>query len=157
MKIFYDIIKHIVFDVTSTDVSQTCKYQIVIYQIVNRKHVVLVSFCYEDLINNFTSEKEVVEKTEIYDEDFSVRRVNTNIRIYISEKGEANDEKIELEFDGKELKCISHLNPLVYIRRSAFNNYEYIEKTILDTVSEHEDSIEKLIKKVKEIIQALKS
>lgn len=143
---------------------QAVKNQVIIFKIENYKHIPLVSFCLEDLKNYGGYCEDVVEMYE----DLEINKdSNGDIKILFQTpmliKGHPGQNSLFIfkteekqlysthPIQGKDI--ISNTDPAIRdkIKKAKFNNYNYIEKTILDRVQIQEEIIGQLINQVKKL------
>lgn len=137
---YFDICPYKIFDINNEDAE---KHQIIIYKIEDLTHKPLVSFCLEDLCSGDTT-----SEVEIYIEGTTVN--NHGIQVYISIPNSP-----VLIFQNNELFYFIDDTQKINIKRSKFNNYNYIEKTIIDEVEDHQNILKQVVAEVKRITDHL--
>lgn len=161
-KIYYDIMEHPV------PMTQKSKNQIVIFIIKDYKHIPIVSFCFEDVMGDR------IDQYEIYIENISIKESSNNkvtiqidevlVEVQCKEKNITSSymidplgvmektESVKFEVSLKnELPNDVSLKSQQIIKKMLFNDYNYIEKTIIDKVETNSDAIEQLVAQVKKI------
>lgn len=167
MILFYDVVPFNVF--TLENEAQQQKNQIIIYMIQDMVHKPLVSFCYEDVCSVLPDK--ALEKSEVYISDIYLLRDGIDVHIflgynYAQQLGTAEtsdfDIHLALQYNQQanatfQLVCMPSVktSKTVPILKGMFNNYNYIEKTIIDQVHEHEDELQQLISQVRKITKYL--
>lgn len=149
--IFYDVVPFgVTADIMSDLDDKVQKNQVIVFVILNMQHRPVVSFCYEDVCS--VASNTAMEKCEIYEPGARIRRDNETI--YIKSPGWGIDVALKLPDKQTvwELKCMK-TNQLIL--KTIFNNFKYIEKTIIDTVEEHDAQLPQLIRQVKKITKHL--
>jgi len=157
-KIFYNINPFGVDIDLDDDNAPPKKNQVILFVIHDLKHIPIISFCYEDVCE--VPQNQAMHECEIYTLGSQIKRDDKAIYITMNMMN-AFDINVVFDLVLKGPTCTSEweirdarydLGPL---NRIIFNDYKYLEKTIIKSVEEHEDHIDQLIKQVKKITKFL--
>ncbi len=144
MSLYWDKIKYSAADSFE---SEEKKSQIIIFTIKDNKHLVLLSFSYEDVINS----SNVMELCEIYNEKSKIRRENNSIFIDVHYMDQYHRLVMEDAF------TIKYVEESKILTKCMYNCYEYLERTILDRVNENETKLDQCISQIKKIMKYINS
>ena len=167
-KLYYDIITYenpFLFGTNDMENKKESKNQVIFYIIQNFTHVPIISFCYEDVLD--IAPDRAHEKIEVYLQNIIIKR--DGLRIYFmfpfhpSTQATSNTDLdgcgasftfamiSEPNSSEKKVEITEpiHTGTINLLNRNLFNNYNYIEKSILDKVDDHQDIIDQLVEQVK--------
>lgn len=151
LPIFYDVVEFNSF--TLENEQDQKKHQIIVYVIQDMAHKPIVSFCYEDVCSVLPDH--AMQKSEVYIPDIHVQRNEINIDIFLGYKLNGGcDMRLLLLKIGDKFELTDPLGTARIIR-AMFNNYNYIEKTVIDQVGDHDDQIQQLVSQVRKISKYL--
>lgn len=144
------------YNIYSTDIDRSnSKHQIIIFIIYDMKHIPIISFCYEDVRGE--PENFAKKKVEFFIEGTTCKRVNDTLYFELPEFAKLRG--VDFEIIGRKLEFCPPGQAFAYtlqsehgiIAQTVFNNFNYVEKSIVDYVSDHTDQIDQIVNKVKDM------
>lgn len=144
MALYWDKIKYSAADSFDTEEK---KDQILIFTIKDNKHLILLSFSYQDVKNS----SNVMELCEIYNDKSKIRREGDNIFIDIHYLDQVHRLVMEDAFN------VKYVEESKFLTKCMYNCYEYLERTILDRVNENELKLDQCVSQIKKIMKYLNS
>lgn len=153
--LLYDTYEFHTFDIMLEKDEQPKKTQVILYIIHDLKHKPILSFCLEDVLS--CEPNKIYEQSEIYLPQLQINRdgLLINVQLEIPQYIASNRLLEPAQYYNLVFDCQQKL--FNNIKKSKFNNFEYIEKQITDVVDDHQDKLEQLIEQVKRISEHLSS